>query len=638
MKFAVEYAREATPHELVLPHFFNARGQASEHSIEGMWRTLIVWLLDSIPEPAVQQLSSPYRSYPSKEWDVPELERLLKKTVGKITDQPITFYVDALDECNVQDVDRMLWTFCDIVRKAHESGQWIRVCLASRPYPAITFMKAIFLDFHCQDEHLADINQYVKDRLQIGKSRIAVTIQRDIRRKANGIFMWVVLVVELLNTDFRNGNIYNLPDRLEEIPGDLRSLFVYTLERYQEDRPAMLVCFRLLLFGSWLYDIYDVWWMMQLGLGRPDQEIVREFEVLDDDAMERQIISKTKGFVDFKFETCQFVHESIREFILKETNLFGAEHPSKFEATSHELLRDWWSAEVFSCQPIVQELSVPRGYEWIPANGLELEPLKKRPLGQDAAEAAVYHAEQAHECGGDTAVWLNKFSQTTEAYVVRGDDGMCYMVYGLMSLLLHTGCETLIRDTQLGPTHRGRCDGLALGFRDIRYDHLCPALQAQHLNHRTKFSEGLIHIYLGLEPRSSRLQRLMQEEASDLSLERHSPFYPVPLLGLAARNERLATFFLLALTPPSALEPHLDKLERMSWEDDSTHLSRVLHLIVEQELPTDAIDCMSPTLLEWTEFEIEEECGEDDPSLTTRTAALAQMAIILRSRGVQLPE
>ncbi|KAL2209797.1 hypothetical protein CC79DRAFT_1318828 [Sarocladium strictum] len=607
MKFAVEHAREATPDKLILPHFFNARGQALEHSIGGMWRTLIVWLLDELPEAVVQQLSSPYRRYFSKEWDVPELERLLNKAVRKVTGRPITFYIDALDECGVQDVDRLLWVFCDIVKKAHESGQQIRVCLASRPYPAITFTNAIFLNFHEQDEHLADIDHYIEDRLQIGISEVAITIQWDIRRKAKGIFMWVVLVVNLLNTDFRNGSIQTLQDRLMEIPDDLRSFFIYTLERYPEDRPAMLVCFRWLLFArGWCLDQPRLWWGMQLGLGKPDHEIVEEYEKLDYYDMERQLVSKTKGFIEFKTGEVEFVHESIREFILNESTLLGAEHPSEFEVASHELLRDWWSAEVLACQPIVRGL-LPHCHQAgeIAYDNEACEVLRTRPLGLIAAYAAVSSAEDAQNRGRDQDVWLNRFSQMAGPYIVSDDEEVCLILGDMMSLLLFAKCEILVHDTQLEPTRRGRRDGRALGFKDTAYEGVCPALQACYLID-TDFSAALLNIYLDLEPRSRRLQGLVEEEITDRLIRHYfGPAYFVPLLDLANRNEGLATFFLLALTPPDTLEPYLDILELMFKTDDLPHLVWVLHLIIEQQLPTDAIDCMSPSLLEWIEIEEE---------------------------------
>jgi hypothetical protein len=115
MKFAVEHARR-TQEALIVPHFFNARGTTLEKSAEGMYRMLIVLLLEELEDEAVRKLNAAYRGrHPSSgNWPAPELERMLKRVVERLDGRSIVFYIDALDECRTQDVRRMLRVFREL--------------------------------------------------------------------------------------------------------------------------------------------------------------------------------------------------------------------------------------------------------------------------------------------------------------------------------------------------------------------------------------------------------------------------------------------------------------------------------------------------------------------------------------------
>lgn len=62
-------------------------------------------------------------------------------------------------------------------------------------------------------------------KLKIENSEQASVVKNRIVQLASGGFLWVVLIVRLLNEDSDRGYVLNLASRLEEIPKDLDELF-----------------------------------------------------------------------------------------------------------------------------------------------------------------------------------------------------------------------------------------------------------------------------------------------------------------------------------------------------------------------------------------------------------------------------
>jgi hypothetical protein len=69
-------------------------------------------------------------------------------------------------------------------------------------------------------------------------------------RKVFWYFMWVVLVVEILNKEHDRGRMHALRRRLREIPGDLHELFRDILTRDGRNRDELLLCVQWILFST----------------------------------------------------------------------------------------------------------------------------------------------------------------------------------------------------------------------------------------------------------------------------------------------------------------------------------------------------------------------------------------------------
>lgn len=159
-------------------------------------------------------------------------------TVHYGTIASVVCFIDTLDECEEEQVWKMIQFFEQIGELAVSIGICFQICFSNRHYPHITIRKGLELVLEGQEGHSQDITNYVETELKIEKSKTAQQIRAELQEKASGIFMCVVLVVRILNKDFDDGQEYALRQKLEAIPGDLHVLFrdILTRDSCNKDR------------------------------------------------------------------------------------------------------------------------------------------------------------------------------------------------------------------------------------------------------------------------------------------------------------------------------------------------------------------------------------------------------------------
>ncbi len=123
----------------------------------------------------------------------------------------VFLFIDALNECNEQEVRKVVEFLETLSIIATDADVALNICLFSRYYPHITVKKKLELIVKEEKEHEEDIRIYVQDKLTIRD----VEIERGILEKASGIFMWVILVVAMLNRAYDDGHLEAMfPHRL----------------------------------------------------------------------------------------------------------------------------------------------------------------------------------------------------------------------------------------------------------------------------------------------------------------------------------------------------------------------------------------------------------------------------------------
>src|SRR5215469_1978461 len=228
MKFALASARRMMKDWIIASFFFNARGEDLEKSTIGMYRSLLLQLLERVPE--LQCIFDSLGLTPSSsseyyQWSVESLKELFVQAIQSLGLFSLVCFIDALDECNEHQIRDMVSFFEHVGGLAISAGIRFQVCFSSRHYPHISIRKGLGLVLEGQEGHNQDITNYLDSELKIGHSKLAEQIRGELQEKASGVFMWVVLVVEILNKEHDDGRIHALRQRLRDIPGDLHELF-----------------------------------------------------------------------------------------------------------------------------------------------------------------------------------------------------------------------------------------------------------------------------------------------------------------------------------------------------------------------------------------------------------------------------
>ncbi|KAK6860609.1 hypothetical protein PG995_004245 [Apiospora arundinis] len=360
MKFLYSEVRKKHPGATAVSFFFNARGDYLEKSITGMYRSLLKQILTQNEDlrSILDQMEFSSADKPSRP-SLNALKGLFKDTIMSLGRKSLICFIDALDECNEDDVRDMVQFFEDLTESATDENIQFRVCFSSRPYPYIQVDEKHLLTLENETGHAEDLARYVGKCLKAPK-KLQAELQRQILEKASGVFMWVVLVVGILNKETGNGGLA-LRRRLSEIPPTLSQLFKDILTRHSE-RPEelrhcilwVLCAFRPLTPAEFRHAM----WAAGLKDGHVDDEIL---DAEDNDINMALATSSSKGLVEVtnatkKQSTVQFIHESVRDFLIKERGLqeLWPDVGFEWEGPSHEILRS--CCESYLMHPAVMAL------------------------------------------------------------------------------------------------------------------------------------------------------------------------------------------------------------------------------------------------------------------------------------------
>jgi ankyrin repeat protein len=402
MKFAYKRMRRKvqSKNTVTASFFFNARGeQLEEKSIAGMYRSLLLQLLEGYTD-LQTVLDDPELVSHSLKGCPPlnSLKDIFYSAVSKLDQREFTCFVDALDECDEQQVVDMVQFFEDLTEQYSARGVPFRICFSSRHYPYIVFRRGIRLTLEDQPGHTKDLATYAANRLRIDDPLLAEELRTKLLDKASGVFMWVVLVVDILNKESRRGGMF-LKRRLAEIPSGLSELFKNILRRDREDMKALLFCILWILHAKRPLRPKEFYHALWCGLsldGIVDSRLpdvsVPDFNA-DANRFDRYVIHSSKGLAAVtKSETVQFIHESVRDFLIKDKGLHELWPDIGFdrESPGHEKLKQCCCLYMnqFLSGTSLSELSVQ---SW----GLQKETLDKFPFLEYTGQYVFYHANIA---------------------------------------------------------------------------------------------------------------------------------------------------------------------------------------------------------------------------------------------------
>ncbi|PYI00247.1 purine and uridine phosphorylase [Aspergillus sclerotiicarbonarius CBS 121057] len=461
MKFAFQQA-VATRHEktVMISFFFNARGEDLEKTTLGMYRSLLFQLFQNIPE--LQALFDEVRWLNGEEnisWSHTILQHLFRRSIALLGGRCITCFIDALDEYEEEQVRAMIDYIQSLGEHAISSGVQLHVCFSSRHYPHIAVEKGLELVLENQEGHTDDIARYLHSELKIGRSKQAGQIQDEILEKASGIFLWVVLVTQILRREFERGRLHELRKRLREIPAGLSDLFKDILTRDTANMDDLLLIIQWILFAKRPLNLGELYYAI-LSADPENLADVWDPASTSPDDMSRFLLDTSKGLAEVtksKDKTVQFIHESVRDFLLKENGLreLWPEHQQRFEALSHDRLKEcchnFLQNDVQSHIPVEDNLPSASSEE---ARILRESLGEQFPFLEYAVHNLLHHADAAQRDGIHQEIFLQNFdlsgwircSNTIERYQIRRHTSSASLLY----ILAECDLPNLIRVVRKG--------------------------------------------------------------------------------------------------------------------------------------------------------------------------------------------
>ncbi|KAJ6017363.1 Pfs NACHT and ankyrin domain protein [Penicillium sp. IBT 35674x] len=410
MKFAyLEHAKSHSGSAVTASFFFNARGQYLEKSIIGMYRSLLLQLLEGYPE--LQTVLDNPQLVPPHQKDCPSLnalKSLFRDALFALGQRSFTCFVDALDECDEQQVVDMVRFFEDLAEESTAKGILFRICFSSRHYPYISIQWGVKVTLEDQSGHAEDLAAYISSRLRVEDQAVSEQFKSQLLLKAHGVFMWVILVVDMLNKESRRGGMA-LGKRLEQIPSELSDLFKDILTRDKEDMEALLLCILWILYAKKPLRPQEFFHALWSGLslkGLVDDRIPRITDLYSSDGLgklDRYVISSSKGLAETSKSdqpVVQFIHESIRDFLIKDKGLqqLWPEFGFDCESQSHEILKQCCSqymSHMSVCASVASVSSAKRQSQKISGSYTGVGIRQECPFLNYATEHIFHHANAA---------------------------------------------------------------------------------------------------------------------------------------------------------------------------------------------------------------------------------------------------
>ena len=261
MKFITEHPKTrqalsqwaSDQHLITASFYFWHAGTVLQKSQEGLLQSLLYEIFSQCPELLPDVLPERWKiCKPSNPINGNWSRAELIKTFAKLSNQPIMlkgacFFIDGLDEYDGdhKELIRLLRSF--------SAPKNIKICVSSRPWNV--FLRAFGTEFHTmlrlEDLTRKDITLYVRgtleqndlfNQLRERENAHCADLVNEVVSKAQGVFLWVFLVVRSLLTGLTNDDrIMDLRRRLRHLPADLESYFAHmlaTIDAFYEQQTA----------------------------------------------------------------------------------------------------------------------------------------------------------------------------------------------------------------------------------------------------------------------------------------------------------------------------------------------------------------------------------------------------------------
>ncbi|KAJ0124736.1 hypothetical protein J7T55_006077 [Diaporthe amygdali] len=226
---------------LIASFYFWAIGSPMQRSREGMLRTLLHELLKQAgPDMVASVMPKSWEALclfdeDPRAYSEAMLQKMLSRALQCMSaSNRICIFIDGLDEFQGEHGD-LIGMF-----RAALDAHPIKLCISSRPWQVFEDAFQDKPSLRLQDLTLADIKTYIQSTLHPDPAfallrtiepSFADSLVDSIATKADGVFLWVRLVVASLQKGIKAGDrISDLKRRLDELPPDLEGLYERILD------------------------------------------------------------------------------------------------------------------------------------------------------------------------------------------------------------------------------------------------------------------------------------------------------------------------------------------------------------------------------------------------------------------------
>lgn len=343
LKEVLSWAEKEWSTQIVISYFFNARASEQiERSSLGLYRSLLHQLLSKSPAARslfLSRFSTKAREGKVEHWTETELQNFFIEVVSVTSEvRPrITMLIDALDEGQEDDIRHMLSYLECLAKYAVSASASLRICLSSRHYPRITVKKALSVIVEHEAGHKKDIQEYVMEGLRGIDDRQTFVLQTEVLKRSSGIFLWVVLVVQLLNTMCDRGEPSAvILKEVRSIPKNLHDLFAKLLKSSNEEPEACMTLLRWVMFSG--RPLRPIELYLAIRQAHAPQEEWSEAQCVDRTTATTYVLNCSRGLIEVSGSgvgrtrptaKLQFIHESVRDYLMAADVL-----------TAHDLVRE----------------------------------------------------------------------------------------------------------------------------------------------------------------------------------------------------------------------------------------------------------------------------------------------------------
>lgn len=321
------------PPLLILGYYFWNAGSELQKSHEGLLRTMLFQALDHQPDLVPRVLFPRWAmmklfgdNFTPPRWDVEELMTAFQQLISEVTKKgKILLVIDGLDEFQGSH-HRLVDLIRDISTRRH-----LKICVSSRPWN-------VFRDAFVRSPSLAvenltrdDIDLYVRDHfggsegfreLRAMQTTAADALIRDVVDKAQGVFLWIKVVVAALLEGLSEGDrLAELQRTLDDLPEDLSQLFQAIWDRidsrYHDEASQLFQIMEEAAGLPWGLSALTLWLSDKdhdINMTKADvDDINQEAVVL---ALKRRLSSRTKGLLEIHPDNrVNYMHRSVFDWI-----------------------------------------------------------------------------------------------------------------------------------------------------------------------------------------------------------------------------------------------------------------------------------------------------------------------------------